>query len=243
MWDLPGYWQSFWQLLPPVLHGYGWQLWVGAGMTLRVAVAALGPGLVLGLLGALAKLSRFRAARALAEAYTTVIRGVPELVILLLLFFGGTVLLTRLSERLGGGYLEVDGFTAGVVALSVVFGGYATEVFRAAILAVPRGEIEAAKAVGMSRALLFRRIMLPLVWRYALPGLGNIWLVLLKDTSLISVVGLDELMRKAYVGGGSTRDPLPFYVAAALIYLGFTIVSTVGLQTFEKRVTRGVRQA
>src|SRR5688572_3678032 len=122
------------------LHGYGWQLLEGAGMTLRVAGAVLAPGLALGLAGAFAKLSRFRPARALAEAYTTVIRGVPELVILLLFFFGGTVLLTRLSERLGRGYLEVDAFTTGVVALSLVFGGYATEVFRAAIQAVPKGE-------------------------------------------------------------------------------------------------------
>jgi His/Glu/Gln/Arg/opine family amino acid ABC transporter permease subunit len=225
------------------LHGYGWQLLEGAGMTLRVAAAVLGPGLALGLAGALAKLSRFRPARALADAYTTVIRGVPELVILLLFFFGGTVLFTRLSERFGGGYLEIDAFTAGVVALSLVFGGYATEVFRAAILAVPKGEIEAGRAVGMSRGLLFRRIVLPHVWRYALPGLGNIWLVLLKDTSLVSVVGLDELMRKTYVGAGSTRDPLPFYVTAALLYLSFTIVSTAGLQAFERRVTRGVRRA
>jgi polar amino acid transport system permease protein/octopine/nopaline transport system permease protein len=224
------------------LHGYGWQLLQGAGTTLRVAVVVLGPGLALGLLGALAKLSRSRAARGAAEAYTTVIRGVPELVILLLFFFGGTVLLTRLSERLGGGYLEVDAFTAGVGALSLVFGGYATEVLRAAILAVPRGEIEAAQALGMSRGLVFRRIMLPQVWRYALPGLGNIWLVLLKDTSLVSVVGLDELMRKAYVGAGSTRDPLPFYATAALLYLAFAVVSTAGLQAFERRVTRAVRR-
>jgi polar amino acid transport system permease protein/octopine/nopaline transport system permease protein len=225
------------------LHGYGWQLLEGAGMTLRVAGAVLAPGLALGLAGAFAKLSRFRPARALAEAYTTVIRGVPELVILLLFYFGGTVLLTRLSERLGGGYLEVDAFTAGVVALSLVFGGYATEVFRAAIRAVPTGEIEAARAVGMSRGLLFRRIVLPQVWRYALPGLGNIWLVLLKDTALVSVVGLDELMRKTYVGAGSTRDPLPFYVTAALVYLGLTIVSTAALQAFERHVTRAVRAA
>jgi His/Glu/Gln/Arg/opine family amino acid ABC transporter permease subunit len=226
------------------LHGYGWQLLEGARMTIRVALAVLGPGLALGLLGALAKLSRFAPARAAAAAYTTVIRGVPELVILLLLFFGGTILLSRLWERLGWGtYAEVDAFTAGVVALSVVFGGYATEVFRAAILAVPRGEVEAARAFGMSRVLLFRRIMLPQVWRFALPGLGNLWLVLLKDTSLVSVVGLDELMRKAYVGAGSTRDPLPFYVTAALIYLGLTIVSTAALQAFEKHVSRGVRQA
>jgi His/Glu/Gln/Arg/opine family amino acid ABC transporter permease subunit len=226
------------------LHGYGWQLFQGAWLTLRLAVAVLGPGLLLGVAGALAKLSRFGTLRAVAGAYTTVIRGVPELVVLLLLFFGGTILLSRLWQRLEwGSYVEVDAFTAGVVALSLVFGAYATEVFRAAILAIPRGEVEAARAFGMSRGLLFRRIMLPQIWRFALPGLGNLWLVLLKDTSLVSVVGLDELMRKASVGAGSTRDPLPFYVAAALIYLGFTIVSTAGLQAFERHVSRGVRRA
>ncbi len=225
------------------VHGYGWQLIAGAGMTLKVAVTALGPGLVIGLAGATAKLSHYRAARRVAQGYTTVSRGVPELVILLLFYFGGTVLLTRLSERLGGGYFEVDAFTAGVGALSFVFGGYATEVLRAAITAVPRGEIEAAQAVGMRRGLLFRRILLPQAWRYALPGLGNLWLGLLKETSLVSVVGLDELMRKAYLGAGFSRDPLPFYVTAALLYLAFAVISTVGLQVFERRVSRGLRRA
>jgi His/Glu/Gln/Arg/opine family amino acid ABC transporter permease subunit len=226
------------------LQGFGWQLWAGAWMTVRVAVAALGLGLGFGILGALAKLSRFRSLRWVAGAYTTVIRGVPELLILLLLFFGGTILLTRLSSALGTGrYVEVDAFSAGVFALSVVLGAYATEVFRGAILAVPRGQVEAARAVGMSRGLLFRRILLPQVWRFALPGLGNLWLVLLKDTSLVSVVGLDELMRKAYVAAGATREPFTFYLAAAVLYLGLTIVSTVGLQRLERAASRGVRRA
>ena len=226
------------------LHGFGWQLGVGAWMTVRVALASLALGLALGMIGALVKLSGFRRARALAEAYTTVIRGVPELLILLLFFFGGTVLLSRLWGLFGpDAYVEVDAFSAGVVALSLVFGAYATEVFRGAILAVPKGQIEAAKAVGMSRVLLFRRIMLPQVWRFALPGLGNLWLVLLKDTSLVSVIGLDELMRKAYIAAGATREPFTFYLAAALVYLGFTVVSVTGLQYFERASTRGVRRA
>jgi His/Glu/Gln/Arg/opine family amino acid ABC transporter permease subunit len=212
-------------------------------MTLQVAIAALGFGLGLGLLGAAGKLSRFRLLRLGADAYTTVIRGVPELLVLLLLYFGGTVALTRLSERWGdGGYVEVNAFAAGVLALSLVFGAYAAEVFRGAILAVPRGQIEAARAVGMHPTLLFRRIMLPQVWRFALPGLGNLWLVLLKDTSLISVVGLDELMRKAYIGAGATREPFSFYLAAATIYLGLTVVSMVGLVRAERAAARGQRE-
>jgi His/Glu/Gln/Arg/opine family amino acid ABC transporter permease subunit len=226
------------------LHGFGWQLGVGAWMTVRVALASLALGLLLGLLGAAARLSGSRAARAAAGAYTTVVRGVPELLILLLLFFGGTVLLSRLGSYLRpDAYVEVDALAAGVVALSVIFGAYATEVFRGAILAVPRGQVEAARAVGMSRALLFRRILLPQVWRFALPGLGNLWLVLLKDTSLVSVVGLDELMRKAYVAAGATREPFTFYLAAAAVYLALTAVSTAGLRRLERRAARGVRAA
>jgi His/Glu/Gln/Arg/opine family amino acid ABC transporter permease subunit len=226
------------------LHGFGWQLAVGAWMTVRVAAASLVPGLLLGLAGAGAALSRFRLLRAAADTYSTVIRGVPELLVLLLLYFGGTVLLSRLWSYLEpDAHVEVDAFTAGVVALSFVFGAYATEVFRGAILAVPRGQIEAARALGMRPALILRRILLPQVWRFALPGLGNLWLVLLKDTSLISVVGLDELMRKAYVAAGSTRQPFTFYAAAACIYLLLTIVSMVAIARLEAWASRGVRRA
>jgi His/Glu/Gln/Arg/opine family amino acid ABC transporter permease subunit len=226
------------------LHGFGWQLAVGAWMTVRVAAASLVPGLLLGLVGAGAALSRFRLLRAAADTYSTVIRGVPELLVLLLLYFGGTVLLSRLWSYLEpDAYVEVDAFTAGVVALSVVFGAYATEVFRGAILAVPRGQVEAARAIGMRPWQILRRILLPQVWRFALPGLGNLWLVLLKDTSLVSVVGLDELMRKAYVAAGSTREPFTYYSAAACIYLLLTIVSMVAIARLEAWASRGVRRA
>jgi His/Glu/Gln/Arg/opine family amino acid ABC transporter permease subunit len=226
------------------LHGFGWQLAVGTWMTVRVAAASLVPGLLLGLLGAGAALSRFRLLRAAADTYSTVIRGVPELLVLLLLYFGGTVLLSRVWSYLEpDAYVEVDAFTAGVVALSVVFGAYATEVFRGAILAMPRGQIEAARAIGMRPWLILRRILLPQVWRFALPGLGNLWLVLLKDTSLVSVVGLDELMRKAYVAAGSTREPFTYYSAAACIYLLLTIVSMAAIARLETLASRGVRRA
>ena len=226
------------------LHGFGWQLAVGAWMTVRVAAASLVPGLLLGLVGAGAALSRFRLLRAAADTYSTVIRGVPELLVLLLLYFGGTVLLSRLWSYLEpDAYVEVDAFTAGVVALSVVFGAYATEVFRGAILAVPRGQVEAARAIGMRPWQILRRILLPQVWRFALPGLGNLWLVLLKDTSLVSVVGLDELTRKAYVAAGSTREPFTYYSAAACIYLLLTIVSMVAIARLEAWASRGVRRA
>ncbi|HJP23042.1 MAG: ABC transporter permease [Alphaproteobacteria bacterium] len=222
------------------LHGFGWMLGVGLWMTIRVALAAVAVGLVLGLIGAAMKLSGSRTAQALAGGYTTIIRGVPELLLLLILFFGGTMALQRIFELLGHDeYVEVSAFGAGVATLGFVFGAYATEVFRGAILAVPPGQIDAARAVGMGGLLRFRRILMPQVWRYALPGLGNLWMVLMKDTALISVVGLDEIMRKAAIAAGATREPFTFYAAAALIFLGLTIVSMAALQYAENRAGRG----
>ncbi len=222
------------------LHGFGWMLGIGLWMTIRVALASVAVGLVLGLIGAAMKLSGSRTARAVAGGYTTIIRGVPELLLLLILFFGGTMALQRIFEHLGHDeYVEVSAFGAGVATLGFVFGAYATEVFRGAILAVPPGQIDAARAVGMGRVLQFRRILLPQVWRYALPGLGNLWMVLLKDTALISVVGLDEIMRKASIAAGATREPFTFYAAAALIFLGLTVVSMAALQYSENRAGRG----
>ena len=227
-----------------MLHGYEDQLWIGLKMTIGVASLSLLVGLVLGMLGATAKLSSNIVARKLADAYTTFVRGIPELILLLILFYGGTILAQKLFSALGSEeYVEIDAFTAGVLTLGFVFGAYATEVFRGAILSIHKGQIEAAQAIGMNRLQVFRRIMLPQVWRFALPGIGNLWLVLLKDTALISVIGLDELMRKTYVAAGSTQDPFTFFAFAAVIYLSLTAVSMAVMQTIEKRLTRGVRRA
>ena len=208
-------------------------------MTLLVSAISLVFGSVVGFMGAGAKLARWRSLRFLADAYTTIIRGVPELIIILLLYFGGTVTLSRLA----GHYVEVNGFAAGVFALSIVFGAYATEIFRGAILSIPRGQIEAARALGMKGPAIFRTVMLPQLWRFALPGIGNLWLVLLKDTALISVVGLEELMRKTAITAGATRQPFTFYFAAALIYLAFTLASSAGLHWAERRARRGFQSA
>lgn len=226
------------------LHGYGWQLMAGLSMTVRASLLAMAIAMVLGLIGAWAKLAGPRPVQAAAQAYTTVIRGVPELVLLLLIYFGGTILLQRLVGLLSPGtYAEVNAFAAGVFTIGFVYGAFATEVFRGAILAVPKGQIEAAKACGMDRLLIGRRILLPQMWRFALPGLGNVWLVLLKSSALMSVVGLDELTRKAFIAAGATFKPFTFYLAAALIYLGLTIVSTLALDFMERRASRGVRRA
>lgn len=219
------------------LSGFGGQIFLGALTTLKVALTSLIFGLMIGLLGALAKLGRIKVIAGLASVYTTIIRGVPELLIILILYFGGTVALTKLR----GGYVEVDAFSAGVFALSIVFGAYATEVFRAAIIAVPRGQIEAAHALALRPFQIFRLIILPQMMRYALPGLGNLWLCLLKDTALISVVGLEDLMRKASIAAGTTHDPLRFYAVAAALYLSFTSVSLAGLTLLERRASRGIR--
>jgi His/Glu/Gln/Arg/opine family amino acid ABC transporter permease subunit len=221
------------------LQGFGDQIAAGALTTLRVALTSLVLGILVGLCGAMAKLSRFQVLRRSADAYTTIIRGVPELLLILILYFGGTVAMTAMFGR----YVEVDAFAAGVFSLTIVFGAYATEVFRAAIRAVPVGQIEAAQALGLSTPHTWRLVILPQMWRYALPGIGNLWLTLLKDTALVSVVGLEDLMRKTGVAAGSTHDPLTFYSIAAGLYLSFTSVSLVGLTLLERRANRGVRIA
>jgi His/Glu/Gln/Arg/opine family amino acid ABC transporter permease subunit len=208
-------------------------------MTLLVAAISVVFGTAVGFLGAGAKLSRWRALRLLADVYTTIIRGVPELIIILLLYFGGTVTLSAIA----GHYVEVNGFSAGVFALSIVFGAYATEIFRGAILSIPYGQIEAARSLGMRRLPTFRTVTLPQLWRFALPGFGNLCLVLLKDSALISVVGLEELMRKTAITAGATRQPFTFYFASAMIYLAFTIVSSAALHWAERRAGRGFRSA
>jgi His/Glu/Gln/Arg/opine family amino acid ABC transporter permease subunit len=226
------------------LKGYGHLLIDGAWMTIVTGLLSLAVAIFLGLIAAAAKISKSRLARVIADAYTTVIRGVPELVLLLLVFFGGSVLLQRLFQLFGDdSYVEVNAFFAGVGTIGFVYGAFATEVFRGAIQAVPPGQLEAARACGMSRWLVLRRILLPQMWRFAIPGLGNVWLVLLKATSLMSVIGLDELTRKAYVAAGATKLYFAFFVMAALVYLLLTIISMLLLQRIERYANRGVRQA
>ncbi len=224
------------------LHGYGPLLADGAWLTLKVALASVAVGLVFGLIGATAKLSKSVVARGAATAYTAIVRGVPELILLLIIFYGGTLLVQDIWRGLGKeSYVDIPPFIAGTFTLAFVFGASATEVFRGAILAVPKGQVEAAYAVGMGRLQMFRRVMLPQLWRFALPGLGNLWLVLLKDTSLISVINLNELMYAARAGAGKTHEPFTFFAAAAIVYLAFTIVSMIVLQYSELRSQRGVR--
>jgi polar amino acid transport system permease protein len=210
------------------LQGFGHLLAYGAWVTLKLALSSLTVGLIFGLMGAAAKLSGYRIARFLGTLYTTLVRGIPELLLVLSIYFGGSMLLMWIASGFGyEAYIEISAFAAGVTALSIAFGAYATEVFRAALMELPRGQWESAYAMGMTRRQTFFCIILPQVWRLALPGLGNLFQVLLKDTALVSVVGLDELMRQAYVASGYTKEPFTFYLTAAFIYLGLTAVATL----------------
>jgi polar amino acid transport system permease protein len=222
-------------------QGYGDLLILGAGMTLRLAVGAVALGLVLGLIGAALKLSRSRVARAIGNGYTDLFRGLPELLVVLILYYGAETLLRHVVNDLLGidSYVEISPFLGGVIALGLIFGAYSSEVFRGAVLSIPKGHVEAAKAFGMTPFMTYRRIILPQVWRVALPGLGNLFLVTLKDTALVSVIGLDELMRAANTAGRSTRDYFTFLMAAAVLYLALTLLSMAVIHVLERRASRG----
>ncbi|GGW39326.1 ABC transporter permease [Gemmobacter lutimaris] len=227
-----------------LLIEYRSQLWAGLVTTVQIALASLFFSVALGLIGAWAKLSANRTARALAGAYTTLVRGVPDLVLIMLVFFGGQVTLNAIGAATGlWDYLEVSQFAAGALTIGVIFGAYFTETFRGAILAIPRGQIEAGISIGMSRPLLFRRIVWPQMVRYALPGFGNNWLVQLKTTALVSVIGLQDLVYNAFAAGRSTDALFTFMAAAFVIYLGLTALSDLGLRALERRYSRGVQRA
>jgi arginine/ornithine transport system permease protein len=178
--------------------------------------------------------------RGVATTYTTLVRGVPELVLMLLIFFGGQVLVNRLALLVGyEDYVDIDPFTAGVATLGFIYGGYMTEALRGAILAVPQGQLEAARAFGMRPSLVFRRILLPQTIRLVLPAFGNIWLVLLKNTALVSVIGLDDMVRRAALAAGATREPFTFYFTVALDFLALTTISVLLLGWAERRYSAG----
>ena len=218
------------------LKGYGASILEGALLTVEAALVSLLVAVALGMAGALAKLSAFGPSRWVATGYTTLIRGVPDLVLMLLVFYGGQTLVNDLAPRLGhDGYVDVNPFIAGVLTLGFIYGAYMTETFRGAVLAVQAGQLEAGHAFGMSPGMVFRRILLPQMARHALPGFGNNWLVLLKGTALLSVIGLQDMVFKAAQAAGTTRQPFTFYLAAALVFLGLTSISSILLQWAERR--------
>lgn len=226
------------------LKGYGWLLLQGAQLTILVGLASMVIAILLGLAGSWGKLARSRIAQMIAGTYTTVIRGIPELVLILLVYYGVPTLVQDITAAAGREIIvDLNPFTAGVGTIGFIYGAFATEVFRGAYLAVSQGQIEAARAMGMSTTLTFLRITLPQMWRFALPGLGNVWMVLIKATALISVIQLPELMRNADIASRATRMPFTFYFMASLLYLTITIVSLIFQQKAEVWANRGVRRA
>ncbi|GFM78537.1 MULTISPECIES: ABC transporter permease [Pseudomonas] len=226
------------------LQGFGPALAAGALMTVQLALSALCLGLILGLLGALAKTSPYKPLQWLGGTYSTLVRGIPELLWVLLIYFGTVNGMRALGEMLGIPDLELNAFAAGVIALGLCFGAYATEVFRGAILAIPKGHREAGLALGMSRSRILFKLILPQMWRIALPGLGNLFMILMKDTALVSVIGLEEIMRHSQIAVSVTKDAFVFYLVAAFMYLALTILAMIGMHFLEKRAARGfVRSA
>lgn len=205
-----------------------------AWMTLGLALASLVGGMVLALAFSAAELSKQRALVWPVATLTTLIRGLPELLVVLFIYFGSTQVLFLIT----GEYVEFSPFACGVLALSLLFASYATQTLRAALNAVPAGQRLAALALGLGKGHNFFRIVLPQAWRHALPGLGNQWLVLLKDTALVSLIGVNEMMRQAQMASASTYQPFTWYAAAALIYLAISLVSEFGLKQASRYTRR-----
>ncbi|MET3515004.1 His/Glu/Gln/Arg/opine family amino acid ABC transporter permease subunit [Pseudacidovorax sp. 1753] len=214
-----------------LLQGYEAQLLQGALTTLQLAACALLVGTALGSVCCWLQLSGIRPLQAVGNAYVAIARGVPDLLIVFAVFFGGPLTLATLSGR----HVEIDTFAAGVVALALSFGAYAAEIARGALLSVPAPQREAARMLGLSRAQALGTVVLPQAARAALPPFGNQSIVLLKQTSIVSIVGCDELMRKAAEAAGATRQPFTMYLAAACIYLALTALLTLCLGWGERR--------
>ncbi|MFD1880488.1 ABC transporter permease [Paracoccus pacificus] len=226
------------QLLALSPPGWGGVLLRGLATSLQVAGAGYGLGLLIGFCGAIARLSGPLWLRDLVVIYTTLIRAIPELVLILLIYFAGTAALNAGLERLGLAAIEVSPFAAGITVIALVQGAYATEVIRGAIQAIPRGQIEAAAAFGLTRGRLLRRIVLPAMLPHALPGLANLWLIATKDTALLAVVGFTELTLATRQAAGTTKHYLTFFCAAGVLYLAVTLISTVLFRWLERRSRR-----
>lgn len=219
--------------------GWGWALLSGAGVTISIALATLPFGLALGLVIALMARSQSAAARWFATVYTTVFRGVPELLTLYIIYFGVQIVVQRMLESIGITGFSIHPFVAGMVALGIVLAAFSSEVWVGALNAIQKGQREAGAALGLSKAQIFRLIVFPQLIRVALPGLGNNWMVLLKETSLVSVITLQDIMFIAQRGSSNTKEPLLFFTAAALIYLFFSLISWWFFDRLERRSNRG----
>jgi octopine/nopaline transport system permease protein len=256
--------KSYFELMQWGPNGWLDEMVFATGLTLIVALTGFLLGLIFGGIAAAGRLSGNRLLERMSITYTTILRGVPDLLVIYLFYFGGSAIVTAIGSKLGyDGFIGVPGFIAGTLAIGLVSGAYQSEVIRGSFLAMPSGEIEAARAFGMSGATLVRRIVGPQVLRYAVPGLGNIWQLVLKEAALVAVVGLavhwsgikigdvvlihetrfSDLLRQAHVAAGSTRQPFPFYITCAAFYLALTTLSTWFFRRAEAWATRGMRRS
>lgn len=224
------------------LSGYGSALLSGTWMTIQLALLSLVLSVIIGLIGASAKLSSIKIVRNIATAYTTLIRSVPDLVIMLLLFYSLQLWLNSITESLQMDQIDIDPFIAGVITLAFIYGAYFTETFRGAFQSVPKGQIEAAYAYGMTPFQVFRRIMFPQMMRFALPGIGNNWQVLIKATALVSLIGLTDIIKITQDAGRGTMQLFYFSIVAAVIYLAITTVSNLVLMWLERHYSAGVKK-
>ena len=220
--------------------GWGDELFYATLMTIAVAITAMFIGFFFALIFTPLKLSKNRYLNLIANSYTTIIRGVPELLVIYLFFFGGSAAVMFVASIFGyGEYIEINAFITGAFSIGIISGAYSTEVFRGAIQSIDKGQFEAANVLGLNKFGKFFKIILPQTLRLALPNLSNVWQITLKDTSLIMVTGLVEIMRQSYVAAGSTRDPLFFYSCAAVLYLFLTFLSMKIINRLEVRYSRG----
>ncbi len=228
-----------WSLLAFSPPGWGGVLLRGFLNSLQIAVGGYSLGLLLGVGGAFGKIYGGPILRDLLECYTTIVRAVPELVLILLLYYAGTDAINHVLTLIGYGTIDISGLVAGIFVIGVVQGAYSTEVLRGAIKAVPAGQIEAARAYGMSPTKVMTRVTLPAMLPYAIPGLSNLWLIATKDTALLAVVGFSELTLVTRQAAGTTKSYLLFFLAAGVLYLLLTLVSNVFIHMIERRARRG----
>ena len=221
-------------------NGWGDELFIATLMTIAVSITAMLIGFLFALIFTPLKLSKYKILNLIGNFYTTVIRGVPELLVIYLFFFGGSGAVMYVASIFGyNEYIEINAFITGSCAIGIISGAYSTEVFRGAIQSIDKGQFEASKVLGIKKNIQFYKVVLPQMLRLAIPNLSNVWQITLKDTSLISVTGLVEIMRQSYIAAGSTRDPLFFYSFAAVLYLFLTFLSMRIFNKLEKHYSRG----
>ena len=220
--------------------GWGDELLIATMMTIAVSITAMFIGFLFALIFTPLKLSKSKFFNLIGNCYTTVIRGVPELLVIYLFFFGGSGAVMYVASIFGyNEYIEINAFITGSFAIGIISGAYSTEVFRGAIQSIDKGQFEASKVLGLKKPVHFFKVIMPQMLRLAIPNLSNVWQITLKDTSLISVTGLVEIMRQSYIAAGSTRDPLFFYSFAAVLYLMLTFLSMKLINKLEIRYSRG----